>query len=92
MNSNKHDSFYNDITQQMLYNRVTQDDLIYIENNNININILLFTRWHTIVNSLSSSYYNEYISLDTNILRNEWFQKYLNLPSKNIMELPLSLL
>lgn len=92
MNSNKHVSFYNDITQQMLYNRVTQDDLIYIENNNININILLFTRWHTIVNSLSSSYYNEYISLDTNILRNEWFQKYLNLPSKNIMELPLSLL
>ena len=92
MNSNKHVSFYNDITEQMLYNRVTQDDLIYIENNNININILLFTRWHTIVNSLSSSYYNEYISLDTNILRNEWFQKYLNLPSKNIMELPLSLL
>ena len=92
MNSNKHDSFYNDITQQMLYNRVTQDDLIYIENNNININILLFTRWHTIVNSLSSSYYNEYISLDTNILRNEWFQKYLDLPSKNIMEIPISLL
>ena len=90
--NNTFDSFYNDITQQMLYKKVTGDEMMYIENNNITINIFLFNRWHLIINSLSSSYYNEYISLDTNILRKEWFQKYLDLPSKNIMEIPISLL
>ena len=90
--SNNHVSFYNDIIHQMLYKKITSDEMMYIENNNITINIFLFNRWHTIINSLPSSYYNEYISLDTNILRNEWFQKYLDLPSKNIMEIPLSLL
>ena len=90
--SNNHVSFYNDIIHQMLYKKITSDEMMYIENNNITINIFLFNRWHLIINSLSSSYYNEYISLDTNILRNEWFQKYLDLPSKNIMEIPISLL
>jgi len=62
-----------------------------IEDSRIQMNKFIYQRWNIIVRSLTGDYYNEYASMeDTD--RNKWFQKYLNLPSHNIMEMPVSLL
>ena len=49
---------------------------------------LLYKRWSCIINSLPHNYYNQYYSQITQQDRNAWFKKYLDYPTKNILEMP----
>jgi hypothetical protein len=51
----------------------------------------MFTRWRTTVASFPNNLYEEYAMRPPEV-RNEWFQKYLDLPSKDYNDIPYSLL
>jgi len=88
------DDYYDNETYNMLLQTLTVDDKEYIanykENNEEveNIEKITFRRWKTIINSLPYNYYNQYYSQTTPETRNEWFKKYLDYPTKNILEMP----
>lgn len=84
-------TFYDEDTFNMLHFRLNEKDKLFILSSDEDINNLIYRRWNTIISSLMGNYYNEYASME-NTDRNKWFQKYLNLPSHNIMEMPVSLL
>jgi hypothetical protein len=71
----------------MLLQTLTDDDREYIAKD-IDIKKITFIRWTTIINSLPYNYYNQYYSQITPEARNEWFKKYLDYPTKNILEMP----
>ena len=83
--------FYDNDTYNILFNNMTDDDKCYIEENKLNIKDVLFTRWNTIILSFMGTYYNEYASMPTES-RNIWFQKYIDLPSHYMDDMPESLL
>ena len=87
------DDYYNNETYNILLQTLTDDDREYIANyseNNEDVNIekFMFIRWLSIINSLPHNYYNQYYSQTTPETRNEWFKKYLDYPTKNILEMP----
>ena len=84
--------YYDTITYSMLLETLTDDDKEYM-NNNIEQTIenYMFIRWNTIINSLPHNYYDHYYSQTTSQDRNAWFQKYLDYPTKNILDMPESL-
>jgi len=88
------DDYYDDMTYTMLLNTLTDDDNEYINqyientSNTETLKSLLYKRWSTIINSLPHNYYNQYYSQTTSQDRNDWFQRYLNYPTKNILEMP----
>ena len=85
------DDFYNNITHSMLEKRLNDDDKNYIQSNNLDMLETMFTRWRIIVSAFPSNLYDEY-AMRPPELRNEWFQKYLDLPSKEYNDIPYSLL
>jgi hypothetical protein len=85
-------SYYDTTTHNILLERLSQDDNIYINSNNINIDDLLKKRWGAIVSSFMPNYTNEYLSMNTQNDRNNWFMTYLNLPSHDLAKMPESLL
>jgi len=82
------ENYYDNNTHQLLFNLINDDDRTYIKITNENIDTFLFKRWTTIVNSLPNNYYNQYKSKNTPQDRNDWFKKYLDYPTKNILEMP----
>jgi hypothetical protein len=92
------DDYYDNETYTMLLQTLTDDDKEYIANykenneevNNEEVNIknFMFIRWSTIINALPPNYYIQYYSQTTSEDRNAWFQRYLDYPTKNILEMP----
>ena len=81
--------YYDNETYTMLLNRLTDDDKEYMKNNtDETTEIFMVRRWSTIINALPIHYYNQYYSQTTPETRNAWFQKYLDYPTKNILEMP----
>jgi len=96
MNNNNNrvtDEYYDNRTYDMLVNRMSNEEREHIQQPKYvdiygSIENFIFTRWSSIVNSLPPSLYNQYSSYDTSIERNDWFQRYLNYPTKDISEMP----
>jgi hypothetical protein len=84
--------FYDNRTYNMLYQRLTEDDMNFIKSSDDTIENMLFTRWCTIISSIMPNYYSEYSNQTTQQLRNDWFQKYLEYPTKDMSLMPESLL
>jgi hypothetical protein len=91
-NTNTITPYYDSITYTMLLETLTEDDKEYINNSIENasetIETLMFTRWTTIINSLPHHYYHHYSTQVTQQDRNDWFKKYLDYPTKNILNMP----
>jgi hypothetical protein len=85
------DDYYDTRTYDMLFNRFTDEDKEYIQTMNVSINEFLPQRWRTIINSLPDNYYRQYASLATQQQRNDWFQRYLDYPTKDISKMPETL-
>ena len=85
------DDFYDNNTRQILFSNLTENDMSYIEKEQVNMDDFLYKRWRTIISSFTSNYYNEYAKVPINT-RNTWFQKYINLPSHDMTMMPDSLL
>jgi hypothetical protein len=83
--------FFDNNTYQLLFNRINEEDINYINNIEYDMRTFIFNRWRTIINSFMPNYYNEYSSVPIES-RNIWFQKYLDLPTHDINEMPESLL
>ena len=84
--------FYDNRTYDMLYQRLTEHDMNFIKSSDDTIENMLFTRWRTIISSIMANYYSEYANQTTQQLRNDWFQKYLEYPTKDMTLMPDSLL
>jgi hypothetical protein len=88
------DNYYDDVTYTMLLNTLTDDDNDYINqyientSNTETLKSFIYKRWSTIINALPSNYYNQYYLQTTSEDRNAWFKKYLDYPTKNILEMP----
>jgi hypothetical protein len=80
--------YYDNRTHDMLLKRVTDEDREYIQSNNETIKDFLPQRWRTIINSLPNNYYMQYASQPTQQERNDWFQRYLDYPTKDISLMP----
>ena len=79
MQSNKiTNDFYDDITRQILLVKLSEDDNVYIKEEQLDLDDMLFKQWNTIISSFTCDYYNEYASTPENS-RNTWFQKYIDL-------------
>ncbi len=81
-------NYYDNRTHDMLFKRVTDEDKEYIQSINETIEYFLPIRWRTIINSLPDNYYKQYASYQTQQERNDWFQRYLDLPTKDISLMP----
>jgi hypothetical protein len=80
--------YYNTTTYSMLMEKITNDDKEYIKNNINNKETFIFKRWTTIINSLPANYYKQYYSQPDISARNNWFQKYLDYHTKDILQMP----
>ena len=83
--------YYDEATRNILKKKLTSEDEAYLKITKETIEKFLFKRWNTIVNGLPDHYYNQYNSLTTPKERNEWFQKYLDYPTKDISKMPTKL-
>ena len=90
MNSNTiTPDYYDTITYTILLDTLNDDDRQYMKNNTEQTTeTLMFTRWYTIINSLPHNYYNQYYSQMSSQDRNTWFKKYLDYPTKNMLDMP----
>ena len=80
--------YYDNRTHDMLIKQLTNEENDYIQLSNKNMEDVLFKRWFMIINSLTTDYYNQYASQPTQQARNDWFQRYLDLPTKDISLMP----
>ena len=80
--------YYDNRTHDMLIKQLTNEENDYIQLSNKNMEDVLFKRWYMILNSLPTDYYNQYASQTTPQERNDWFQRYLDLPTKDISLMP----
>jgi hypothetical protein len=81
-------NYYDDITYNILLKTLTDNEQKYIEENIEQLETFLYKRWTTIINALPHNYYNQYYSQTNSKDRNAWFQRYLDYPSKNILDMP----
>ena len=81
-------NYYDDITYNMLLKTLTDTEQKYIEENIEQLETFLYKRWTTIINALPHNYYNQYYSQTNSKDRNDWFQRYLDYPTKNILDMP----
>lgn len=72
------DDFFDNNTREMLMARLSDEEKNYLNND-------LLQHWRTIVNSFPAHYYEQYATTNN---RNAWFQRYLDLPSKDMAEIP----
>jgi len=72
------DDFFDNNTREMLMNRLTAEQQAYNDYD-------ICAHWRMIVNSFPAHYYEQYATANN---RNAWFQRYLDLPSKDMAEMP----
>jgi len=82
------EDYYDNRTYDMLVTQITKEDIYYIQSNNETIEDFLYNRWNMIVNSLPANYYEQYSSYKSQEERNDWFQRYFELPTKDISLMP----
>lgn len=82
------EDYYDNRTYDMLLKHVTDEDKEYLQLFNQTIEDYLPKRWRTIINSLPPNYYKQYASQTTQQERNDWFQRYLDLPTKDMSLMP----
>lgn len=82
------DHYYDNRTYDMLLKKINNDDKVYIQTIGESIEKILYERWNNIVNSLPANYYEQYASMQTQKERNDWFQRYLDLPTKDMSLMP----
>lgn len=82
------DDFYDNKTYDMLLKTLTNEHKDYIQTIGGTTEDFLFKRWRTIINSLSSNYHEQYSSYQTQEERNDWFQRYLDYPTKDMSLMP----
>ena len=80
--------YYDNRTYEMLLKSLTTEERDYIRSINEKFEDFLPQTWRTIINSLPPNYYKQYASQPTQQERNDWFQRYLNLPTKDISLMP----
>jgi hypothetical protein len=80
--------YYDNRTRDMLLKEITTEENNYIKSINETIEDFLYKRWNKIVHSLPNNYYNQYASQETPQERNNWFQRYLDYPTKDITLMP----
>jgi hypothetical protein len=81
--------YYDNVTYTMLLETISDDDREYMKNNtDETTETLMCKRWNTIINSLPHNYYNQYYSQTNQQDRNSWFKKYLDYPTKHILDMP----
>ena len=84
--------YYDNVTYTMLLKTITDDDKEYMKNIvEQTPNEFIYKRWSTIINSLPHNYYNQYFLKKNSKDRNDWFKKYLDLPTHNILDMPETL-
>ena len=82
------EDYYDNRTYDMLVNKITNEDIYYIQSNNETIEDFLYNKWNMIVKSLPANYYEQYSSYKSQEERNDWFQRYLDLPTKDMSLMP----
>lgn len=84
------DDYYDNTTYTMLLKTLTDEDNVYMNANKTNETTeeIIFTLWRTIINSFPHNYYTQYASQNTSQERNDWFQRYLDLPTKDMALIP----
>ena len=84
--------YYDNRTYDMLLNKLNNDEKEYVQTiggtSGEAKEDFLYKRWNMIVNSLSANYYEQYASYQTQEERNDWFQRYLDLPTKDMSLIP----
>jgi len=80
--------YYDNRTYDMLLNKLNNDEKEYVQSISGTKEDFLYKRWNMIVNSLSANYYEQYASYQTQEERNDWFQRYLDLPTKDMSLMP----
>jgi hypothetical protein len=80
--------YYDNRTRDMLLKQITTEENNYIKSINETIEDFLYKRWNTIVHSLPNNYYKQYSLYETQEERNDWFQRYLDYPTKDISLMP----
>jgi hypothetical protein len=80
--------YYDVDTYKLLYKTLTDEDKHFMQTTDDNIEVMLFRRWCTIINSLPPNYYNQYLSQPTQEERNAWLKKYLEYPTKDMSKMP----
>ena len=86
------DSFYDKNTENILRNYLTEEDLLFVRENNIHLETHLFNHWNVTLLSLNAEYIAEYTSLKTQEERNSWFKKYIEYPTHEMSKMPTTLL
>ena len=86
--------YFDQETEQIIRNNLSETDMKYIKDFNISINMkeLLFERWTTLLLSMDSKYLLEYYNLRYQNLRNLWLKKYLEYSTHNMSLMPPTLL
>jgi hypothetical protein len=84
------DEYYDQTTTNLFRDRLTDDEKNNIRRNALREHQYLRGQWATIVLSLSDTYLDEYYSLRTQLDRNRWIEKYLNV--RDMIEMPATLL
>lgn len=82
------DHYYDNRTYDMLLNKLNNDEKEYVQRIGGTKEDFLYKRWNMIVNSLPANYYEQYASYQTQEERNDWFQRYLDLPTKDMSLMP----
>ena len=80
--------YYDNRTHDMLVKQITNEENEYIQQINGTMEEFLSKRWNMIINSLPDNYYNQYAALETQQERNDWFQRYLDYPTKDLSLMP----
>jgi hypothetical protein len=84
--------YYDNRTYDMLLNNLNNDEKEHVQSisgtNGETKEDFLYKRWNMIVNSLPANYYEQYASYQTQEERNDWFQRYLDLPTKDMSLMP----
>jgi hypothetical protein len=84
--------YYDNRTYDMLLNNLNNDEKEHVQSISVTSGEtkedFLYKTWNMIINSLPTNYYEQYASYQTQQERNDWFQRYLDLPTKDMSLMP----
>jgi hypothetical protein len=80
--------YYDNRTYDMVLKKLNNDEKDYVQSIGGTIEEFVYKRWNMIVNSLPANYYEQYASYQRQEERNDWFQRYLDLPTKDMSLMP----